>query len=250
MFRHELNIVVAASKLRIANKQHCKAVLGRSTWFSSLPVEGQDCILDNAVLRMYASGQCLFDEDAPPAGLFGVLSGQVAVTRRIGEVGEFFYHLGGPGFWVGESGLLRKDTALITVTARTEVQVLVVPAMKARQLMAQHKEFSSWLADLTVRRYTIIMRLMAQRQGFSHEEFLRIRLADFCDMMKEEGLAEERVELALSQTDLAHAIGASRQTINTLLQKLEVEGLLEVGFRKITVFDSARLRGHHRKTGL
>jgi CRP-like cAMP-binding protein len=225
-------------------------VLGRSAWFGSLPGEVQDCILDNAMLRMVKSGQCILDEDDPPVGLFCVLAGQVAVTRRIGSEAEFFYHLGGPGFWFGESGLLSNGVALVTVTARTETRMLVVTAGRFEQILDSHPGYYRWLAALLVRRYAIIMRLMAQRQGLSHEEFLRIRLADFRDLLLQEGATAERVELALTQTDLAHAIGASRQTVNALLRTLESAGLIETGFRSITVLDPAGLRGSHRKTGL
>ena len=94
------------------------------------------------------------------------------------------------------------------------------------------------------------MRIVGQSNNLPPEEYLRIRLADISDMIHSESSAQETVELALSQSDMANMIGTSRQTINGLLKKLETEGLIKVGFRKFKILNPKILRGSHRKTGL
>lgn len=233
-----------------ANRQHFIAILGRGAWFKNLPPDLRKQILDNSVLRRFEVDQVISAEDRRQAGLWGVLEGQVAITRRIAADSEFFYHLGGPGFWFGEAGLMNKHVALVTATARTAVRVLFLSVAKFDMIIHKQPFYYRCFAEMQAMRYAMMLRHVAQCGGLSSEEYLRIRLADISDLIHADGAEAEAVNLAVSQTDVAHMIGASRQTVNKLLRRLENEGLIKVSFRNITILDPIRLRGSHRKTGL
>ena len=49
------------------------------------------------------------------------------------------------------------------------------------------------------------------------------------------------MEIELTQAELAQMIGVSRQTANEILKRLEAEGLIEVGFKRIRVLNPDRL---------
>ncbi len=51
-----------------------------------------------------------------------------------------------------------------------------------------------------------------------------------------------RIDLPLSQQDLADMIGASQQAVNLKLQKLAEEGLIQVERCKVTILNDERLR--------
>jgi CRP/FNR family transcriptional regulator, cyclic AMP receptor protein len=236
--------------MRPANKQHSEAVLGQGAWFKALPPDLKALMLENSLLRTFKTGEVISAEDQPQAGLWGVVEGQVAVTRRVASAGEFFFHLGGPGFWFGEAGLITNQVALVTVTARTAGRTLFLPASKFAQITANNIGYFRCFVELHAARNALMLRHVAQSSGLSPESYLRIRLADISDLIHSDGAKPEPVELALSQTDVANMIGTSRQTVNKLLKKMEHEGLIKVSFRKISILDPARLRGGHRKTGL
>ncbi len=236
--------------MRADDRQNALDLLRKGKWFGELPEDLQFMLLDNCMLRLAEGGQVLVAEDTRPTGMFAMLEGQVAISRQIGDRGEFFYHLGGPGFWFGESGMLNRQYANITATTRTKVRTLFLPASSFEQIVAARPDFYRLIVKLVLSRYAILMRTLGQSNMFPPEEYLRIRLADLSDMIHSEGFAEDTVELALSQTDLAAMIGSSRQTINMLLKKLESKGLIEIAFRKIRILDPSGLRGAHRKTGL
>jgi CRP-like cAMP-binding protein len=226
------------------------AVLSRGAWFKALPPDLKSQILDNSLARKYEPGRVISTEDHRQSGLWGVLEGQVAITRRVASDNEFFFHLGGPGFWFGEAGLLNRKVALVTATARTKVRALFLPAAKFDQIVDNQPRYFRWFAELQTTRYALILRHVAQSAGLPVEEYLRVRLADISDVIHADGAEAEIVELALSQSDVANMIGASRQTVNGLLKQLETEGLIEVSFRNIRILDPIRLRGSHRNTGL
>ncbi len=236
--------------MRTANKQHSDAVLSQGAWFKALPPGLKGLILDNSILRTFKAGEIISAEDQRQTGLWGLLEGQVAVTRRVAAAREFFFHLGGPGFWFGEAGLLSNKAALVTVTARTAVRALFLPAAKFEQIVEQQVLYYRCFVELQAARYTLMLRHLAQSAGLSPESYLRIRLADISDLIHADGAKPEPVELALSQTDVANMIGTSRQTVNKLLKQMERESLIKVSFRKITILKPNTLRGGHRKTGL
>ena len=236
--------------MRTANKQHSDAILGQGAWFKALPPDLKSLILGNSVLRTFKAGEVISAEDQRQSGLWGLLEGQVAVTRRVADAREFFFHLGGPGFWFGEAGLLSNKAALVTVTARTAARALFLPAAKFDQIVEKQVVYYRCFVELQATRYALMLRHVAQSGGLTPDNYLRIRLADISDLIHADGADSEHVELTLSQTDVANMIGTSRQTVNKLLKQMEREGLIKVSFRKITILKPNALRGGHRKTGL
>jgi len=51
-----------------------------------------------------------------------------------------------------------------------------------------------------------------------------------------------RVDLRLTQADLGRMLGTSRSRVNGALKHLEDDGLIEVGYRTISLLDMAKLR--------
>lgn len=236
--------------MRADDRKNVLNLLSKGKWFGGLPKELQALLLDNSMIRLVKDKQVLITEETRPTGMFALLEGQVAITRQIADKGDFFFHIGGPGFWFGESGLLNKEYAVITATARSKVRALFLPASSFDKIVDAEPRYYRAFVKLMIARYAILMRNLSQSNSFPSKEYLRIRLADLSDMIHSERFSEDVVELALSQTDLASMIGSSRQTTNMLLKQLEAEGLIEVVFRKIRILDPSALRGEHRKTGL
>ena len=236
--------------MRTTDRQNAMDLLRKGKWFGELPEDLQSLILDNSMLRLVEKNQVLVVEDSPPTGMFVVLEGQVAITRQVGNQADFFFHLGGPGFWFGENGLLGDDNAVITATARTKIRALFLPASSFKQIIETDPCYYKLFTKLLLARYAVVIRTLGQSNTLSPEDVLRIRLADLSDMTLSDQMSDEVVELALTQTDLAAMIGCSRQTINMLLKKLESQDLIKVKFRKIKILDPSGLRGVRRKTGV
>lgn len=236
--------------MRTAERQNALNLLRKGNWFGGLPEDLQGLLLDNSMIRLAEQNQVLIAEDTRPTGMFGLLEGQIVMTRQIDDKKDFLIHLGGPGFWFGENGILSGDPTLVTATAHTKVRALFLPISNFKQIIEVEPRYYELFAQLALSRYAILIRALGQSMSLSPEEYLRIRLADLSDMIHSERKSEDIVELALSQADLAAMIGSSRQTTNVLLKKLESKGLIEVAFRKIKILDPHRLRGARRKTGL
>ena len=78
-------------------------------------------------IRRYADGAMLFETGRPGPGMFVVLSGQIAVTKRdgFGNVAPVIDQ--GAGQFVAEIGQLSGRAALIDGHAHGELEVIVIP---------------------------------------------------------------------------------------------------------------------------
>lgn len=212
-------------------------ILRRNRWFAELPEELQLLIVHRSIVRRGAKKHVAMHEDSAPEGMYAVLRGQVALTRQINDDQTFFYYLGGPGFWFGDTAALTKLRTLVSVTARTELEYLFLPIDKIDAILEARPLFYRHFAKLPLERSYVMIRSLAQAHTLAPEASLRARLADVCDLIGLDGLDGAEIELSMSQTDLAQMIGCSRQTMNGLLQDLEKQGLIKMGFRKVTVLD-------------
>jgi CRP/FNR family transcriptional regulator, cyclic AMP receptor protein len=63
------------------------------------------------------------------------------------------------------------------------------------------------------------------------------------DMLHPELYPNREARIEISNEELGHLVGASRQSVNRALHALEKSGLIKIAYRVITVLDIEGLRG-------
>ena len=217
-------------------------LLRRGSWFGGLREVLQAAILDRCQEKSYQRGKLIVQQEDPPRALFGVLTGQVSVTRWIDADREVLIHIGDSGFWFGELGLMAGIPAVGNVYAHTDARLAVLPIHEFERIVDEEPRYYRDFALLALERYAIFLRLTADIQALAPEERLRSRLADIVELRRIEAGEPDTLEISATQSELAAMIGVSRQTVNELLHQLEAKGLIEVQFKKILVTDPSRLR--------
>jgi len=217
-------------------------VLRQGDWFASVPASQQEAIVRNSVVRSYKKGRVIILDESPPAGLFVVLEGRVRVVRTLPGGDEVLLHVGEPGFWFGVLGMIAAQKSIGTVIADTETRALMLSRPRFDRMVADEPRFYKSFASLIADRYAVLIKFLAEAHLLAPEDRLRGRLVEAMEYSQREHIRPGPVSLNLSQSDLAGMIGVSRQTLNELLQRLQAQGLIEVGFRRIRVTDPARLR--------
>lgn len=227
-----------------------ETLLRQGDWFSGLPAALQDQILGRSVLRTYDKGQVIQIEDAPAIGLYAILEGQVSLVRHVSNDEPVLIHVGGPGFWFGDVGVLINDTPMVTAVAITTSRILLLPKLEFDRIVADEPRYFAHFARKTIGHFRIVIRFLAETLQLSPDSRLRLRLADLADIHRTQinAVKESTVELAISQAELARLIGLSRQKLNSRLQVLRDEGLIELAPRRIRVLDPARLRASVAQT--
>src|SRR6266566_2137456 len=108
-------------------------------------------------VRLYKSGEMLFETGKPGPGMFVVLSGNVAITQRdgLGHVTPIIDQ--GPGQFLAEIGQLSGRVALVDGHAEGEVATLLIPPERLRALLVAEADLGERIMRaLILRRVNLI----------------------------------------------------------------------------------------------
>jgi CRP-like cAMP-binding protein len=172
-----------------------------------------------------------------------VLEGRVRVVRTLPGGDEVLLHIGEPGFWFGDFAVITGRKTIASVIADADVRALMLSKTHFDRMVADEPHFYKGFMLLIADRFAVTIKYLSEAHLLAPEDRLRTRLVDALEYSQREHIRPGPVSLNLSQADLAGMIGVSRQTLNELLKRLQAQGLIEVGFRRIRVTDPKRLRG-------
>jgi CRP/FNR family transcriptional regulator, cyclic AMP receptor protein len=215
--------------------------LSQGAWFGHMPLALRELVIARSRVRNYAKGQLLSIEGSPPKGLFAILEGQVHVVVTLASGDEALVHVGEPGFWLGEFAVVTGTPTIATFIAHTKVRALFLPKTQFDLIVDAEPRYYRCFANLVYERYATLLRAFVEVQEVTPDVRLRRRLAVMAQLRRSDQPTAGPVSLAVTQAQLSRMIGVSRQTLNVLLGNLQQQGLIELGFRKITVLDPGRL---------
>jgi CRP-like cAMP-binding protein len=215
--------------------------LSQGSWFGRMPLALRELVIARSRVRTYAKGQLLSIEGSPPKGLFAVLEGQVHVVATLASGDEALVYVGEPGVWLGEFGVLAGTPTLATFIAHSKVRALFFPKTQFDLIVNAEPRYYRHFANLMYQRYAALLRAFVEVQEVTPDVRLRRRLSVMAQLQQSDRATAGPVALGVTQADLSRMIGVSRQTLNGLLGNLQQQGLIELGFRKITVLDPSRL---------
>jgi len=210
-------------------------LLRRGRWFGSLPAALQSLIVERTIPRRHGKGAFIIREGAPPRGLFALLEGRVHVVRGIGESEQALIHVGEPGTWFGEQGMLSGRSALASIVATTHARTLLLPVAEFQRIVADEPRYYPHFAALLFERYATVFRYASEARAVPAEDWLWTRLQDLAASRRRDAQVEGPVDISVSQAELATMVGVSRQTLCMLLGRLQERGQIDVGYKRIRV---------------
>jgi CRP/FNR family transcriptional regulator, cyclic AMP receptor protein len=221
--------------------QQLMSRLSQGSWFGRMPLALRELVIARSRVRTYTKGQLLSIEGSPPKGLFAVLEGQVHVVATLASGDEALVHVGEPGIWLGEFGVLTGAKTIATFIAQSKVRALFFPATQFDLIVDEEPRYYRHFANLVYERYAALLRAFVEVQEVTPDVRLRRRLSVMAQLQQSDRATAGPISLGVTQAELSRMIGVSRQTLNTLLGSLQQQGLIELGFRRITVLDPNRL---------
>lgn len=179
----------------------------------------------------YAGGTAIYQRDALPERVHILRNGMVELTRELGGRSAVVQLLR-PGAVFGDVPLFLRTGE---PTAARAVEDSVV-----------HSIDSVTLFGLLGKRPLLARRWLVSVAGRMAELQDRVSdlLAGGLDRQVGSWLLREAVrsDVSISQLTLARLLGARRTSVNQSLRRLEQQGLIETGYRRITVVDEEGLR--------
>lgn len=208
----------------------------------SLPVDDQNRVLDSARRRHFTRGEVVFHEGDPGDSLQLIESGIFAVQVSAPGGEKLTLNVLSPGGFFGELALLQgaetpRRTA--TVLALVPSQTLTVAGTTFAALRKAHSALDGLFVTALVHRVDNLSIRLLEALYVGVDRRVYRRLLELAEIY---GQSSSDVVIPLSQGDLATMAGASRPTVNQVLQKLVSRGMITLGRRQITILDLPALR--------
>ena len=209
----------------------------RVDWLAELGPNALQLLQHSGAARRYSAGEMIFAPATQPESVYLLESG-LARVYRVSEAGgetsfgyvapgEVFGELPAFGDYPRESFAQAVQASVVWTIAREPFQRLMAshpPLVMAitRQMAQRMKRVEARVEDLVFRSVRIRVAHM---------------LAELAESFGRPDGDDVRIDIPLTQTDLATLVGATRQTVNQALGELGKEGLVERRCQRIVVSD-------------
>lgn len=212
--------------------------LGTHGWLSNVPTDLREAIFAIGQLREVRAGETFNIAGDTEVGIWGVVSGQVAITSAINNADARIALLGNSGHW-GGIGPLFGQPRNANVAALLPSVIMEVPYNALRRILNATPawwEHMGMLAHEQMLRYGQMVGDLMLPDARARMAAILLHQAD----LRNRG--EGPVSLALTQEELGAMANLSRQPAGALLRDFEALGMIRHSYRQIAVLQPQALR--------
>jgi CRP/FNR family transcriptional regulator, cyclic AMP receptor protein len=204
-------------------------------------VEPVEALTEQLQLVELPRGHTIYAEGDQADCLYIVIAGKVKIGRRSPDGRQRMMGIMGPADMFGAVSMFDSGRRTADASAVTDVRAVSMDRIALRILMTGYPEMAEQLLGVLARRLrltdnTLAALISADGPGRLAKQLLQ--LAQRFGTQEDEGL---RVTHDLTQEELAHLIGASRETVNKALANFTNRGWLRVDGRSVLIFEPQRL---------
>jgi len=216
-------------------------IIRQAPLFSALDDEAASSLSESMASEKLSKGKVLFREGQEGDRLYVVVQGKIKLGTTSGDGRENLLGIFGPGQMFGELSLFDPKPRTATATAVTDSRLVSLAYDAVIGLVTSHPQTS-----------LEVLRRLAQRLRESNEIVSDLvfddvpgrvakqimNLGERFGTLKDDGL---HVNHDLTQEELAHLVGASRETVNKSLADFAARGWVKLQPRGVLVTDVERL---------
>ncbi|MEX0756054.1 MAG: Crp/Fnr family transcriptional regulator [Actinomycetota bacterium] len=187
-------------------------------------------------VRRLQRGEPLLTQGMPAPGLFVVRSGLLFESSDSPEGRWLLHDLLAPG---DLSGTLPPDRCSATVRAAGPAQVRMLDPWCLDELFARRPALGIALLRALQRRADDAGRRVCELTWYAVPQRVILRLLDLARRHGRPVPGGVRIEITVTQEQLAAMVGAARETVNRALVRLIAEGLVRLEGRRFVIMDAA-----------
>jgi len=210
-------------------------------WFAELPEDLRNAIIARSRVQRVAAGTRITQRGDVAGNWVGVARGAVRLGTALSDGRVFTLDFMGPGQWFGDIALVDNRVEDLDMVAHVPSTLLIVAKADMHELMELSIQFRDALLQLNCQRLRRMYKRCEERHALSLPQRLSrevLRLARRFGRATAGGL---RIDLAVSQGDLASMVGGSRQRVNRALRQLQQLGIMQLGPQRLLVLDASGL---------
>lgn len=188
----------------------------------------------------YARHEVIVHEDDPGDSLHLVKRGRLAVRVALASGEALTLAVLSPGDAFGELAVLgQPHRRTATVVAWEECDTLLLSGAAFTTLCRDNPAVERLVFSLLAKRVDQLSQRLLEALYVGVDRRVYRRLTELCDIY---GDGAPRTVIPLTQDDLAGLVGASRPTVNQVLQRLGSQGILRLTRGRVEVIDPEDLR--------
>ncbi len=196
--------------------------------------------------RLYPTDTVVSHEGDVSGLVLVVLDGWAKSTTATPEGRNVLFRVDGPGALLQEEAVFRDEPRPHTVTSLTPLKTLVMSSSRFRTYLDAHPRVSRLIIRQVLRRLDMAERRISDHQygdAVLRLASLLIYLAELSRDSSPALTAGGKITLPpLAQAEIGSWVDASRETTARAFRELRERGLVQTGWRKITVLDLDGLR--------
>jgi CRP-like cAMP-binding protein len=201
-------------------------MLGKTELFGTLSEPDRAMVAGRMRRVEFAPDQMIFSRGDPGSEIYLVVEGRIRLSILSSDGRELSFAHAGPGSIFGEIATLDGGERTAGATAMTRVKAMALPQKALTDLI----ESNAKLAGAAIRFLCARLRETDQRLEAIALHRIEVRLARlFLSALKAQPAAKgakAKLDLGMSQSELALLIGASRPKVNIALTVLEEMGAI------------------------
>ncbi|MGO8738432.1 Crp/Fnr family transcriptional regulator [Rhodoblastus sp.] len=224
------------------NQEEGLRILTSRGWLSATPVDFQRSILSLSRWQCLEAGEPIQLGGEERGELIGLAQGAIEMRTILGPAETPLMHIAHPVFWLGYVPLILGKPRRLAASAKSPTWLARIPQEPVNKLLSERPEWWRFFlqpaiiygdvsqtvaADLLIRdserRCAAVLLRMAGRRFAAPDDATPI-------------------DAPLTQDELAGAANMSRNSVGTMLKRLAARGLVELGYRSMTVVSPAALR--------
>ncbi len=226
------------------------SVLKRVPIFSSLSEQEFGFLTSHLLQRKYSSGELIFGEGDPCAGLYVVQLGNVRIFKSSAGGREQVLSIDGPGSSIAELPVFDGGNYPASAQAVSDSTLLFFSRQDFRALCVQHPEVALKFLRVVGAR---LRRLVGIIEELSFTTVRHRLIALLVRMGKADGVRNGSDGIALvlpsNNSEFAAQIGTVRELVSRNLSRLQAEGLIQVDNRKLEIPSLKRLEAELEASG-
>ncbi|HTE83531.1 MAG TPA: Crp/Fnr family transcriptional regulator [Dehalococcoidia bacterium] len=220
-----------------------RELLGRLPLFHGLPPKALEEVVRNVRLRGFSRGTVIFHKDDPGNQLYVILKGAVSITLASEDGKDLVLSILSAGDFFGELSLIdEQPRSASAVAVDDDTQTLILPREAFLEPLMKYPQMALQITTLLSRRLREADALAQDSALLDLPGRLARRLLELGERHGRREGDRIRINLRLTQSELASLIGATRVATNRQLQRFQQQGVLSWQAQHITLLKPAVLR--------
>lgn len=227
-----------------AQPGHSAPQLNKVPFFADLDEHSLQRIANVMRRRSFRAGEVIFHRDDPGQSLYVIKDGRIRIRLTSPEGQEVALAIFGPNESFGEMAILDNQPRSADAIALDKVDLYTLQRDDFISVIHEHPEIAVEVMK------TLSLRIRAANQMVEDLIFLDVygrvakkllELSEDYGVVSEDGTAV-RIDIRLTQQELASMVGASRESVNKVMGYFADKSYISTDKHKITILRIADLR--------